>query len=113
LQCLQQENVLQKHRILLLELQAKHVDLVHKTHTNCLQSVSSLRIEVSLNLIVSAIIVSHVELTLCKGCFVSTLVYLRHVHVQSENHKKSMKYRDCKITASMFQPVKTILSDRS
>lgn len=82
MQCLKQENALQKHRILLLELQAKHFDFVHKSHTNCLQSVSSLRIEVSLNLI-SAIIVSHIELTLSKECFVFTLVYLRHVHVQS------------------------------
>lgn len=74
LQCLKQENALQKHRILLLEVQAKHVNFVHKTHTNCLQSVSSLRIEVSLNLIISAIIVSHVELTLSKEWFVFTLV---------------------------------------
>lgn len=91
MQCLKQENALQKHRILLLEVQTKHVDFVHKTHTNCLQSVSSLRIEVSLNLIISAIIVSHIEFTLSKECFVFTLVYLRHVHVQSDNHKKSVK----------------------
>ena len=89
MQCLKQENALQKHRILLLELQAKHVDFVHKTHTNSLQSlVASLRNEVSLNLIISAIIVSHIELTLSRECFVSTLGYLCAVHVQSENHKQ-------------------------
>ena len=74
MQCLKQENALQKHRILLLEMQAKHVDFVHKTHADCLQSVSSLRTEVSLNLTVSAIIVSHIEFTLSKECFVFTLV---------------------------------------
>ena len=94
MQCLKQENALQKHRILLLQLQAKHVDFVHKTHTNYLQSVSSLRIEVSLNLVISAITVPHIELTLSKECFVFTLVCLRHVHVQSENHKQSMKYTE-------------------
>ena len=45
MRCLKQENALQKHRILLLELQAKRVDFVHKTHTNCLQSVSHLKIQ--------------------------------------------------------------------
>jgi hypothetical protein len=45
LQCLKQENAFQKHRIVLLEVQAKHVDFVHKTHTKCIQPVSSLRIE--------------------------------------------------------------------